>query len=175
MYHSVQINSFGLFLELDDVSSTSNPTSLPPLIPLLPKAYYAPKVRIYAADLLAALRHHPFINNTLLTAQCDFQHLFKITTLWIRLKSFDATLSSKGGETSSDVYERDIELRPADVAEVLSMCVLHRLRTRLPEQRWDSFWNKQPKSEQAQKMDDAIRNGARLRYDLIIEDVLDKV
>lgn len=114
------------------------------------------------------------MNNTLLTARCDFQHLFKIATLRTRLKTLDqSVLESSGG--SAEVYQKDLELRPSDVAEVLSMCVLHRLRTRLPEQRWDSFWNKQPKSGEAQWTDDAIRNGARLRYDLIIEEVLDKV
>lgn len=128
---------------------------------------------MYAADLLSALRHHPLIDNALLTAKCDIQHLFKMATLWIRLKKWEEH-NSAAGTTQS--YEQNIEIRPADIGDILSSCVLHRLRARLPEQRWDSFWNTQPPNEQSQAAEDALRNGsARLRYDLIIQQTLDKV
>lgn len=168
------LNVFGLFLELDRSPTSSATSSIPPIIPLLPKGYYTPQLRVYAADLLGALRHHPLVNNTLLTADCDFQHLFKMATLATRLQTLDTSLLKAGGD-SNEVYKKHIDLTPSDIADVLSTCVLHRLRTRLPEERWDSFWNKQPKTEEAQQLDDAIRNGARLRYESIIAEVLHKV
>ena len=171
----MQIDTFGLFLEIDDIPGSKSSATIPPLIPLSPKAYYSPKLRIYAADVLSALRHHPLIHNTLLTARCDIQHLFKIATLWIRLKSLNDTLLGTRLD-SQQIFLKDIEIRPSDIADILSVCVLHRLRARMPDQRWDSFWNKQPPSEETQKMEDALKGGAaRLRYDLIIEEILDKV
>lgn len=130
-------------------------------------------LRIYTADVLSALRHHPLLQNTLLTTRCSFQHIFKIATLHVRLKTYNASIISEKQEKS--VYASDIELRPQDIVDVLPSCVMHRLRTKSPDERWDTFWNKQPINEETQKVDDAIRAGARLRYDLILQEILEKV
>jgi hypothetical protein len=167
----LQVDAFGLSIELDECTPQPD-FQIPPIIPLKPAAHYTPALRIYTADVLSAIRHHALIQNALLTARCSYQHLMKVATLWVRIKGYmDAVKAPK--ETKS--YAQEVDLRPMDIADVLESCVLHRLRPRSLEQRWQTFWNKQELSEEAMKAEEALHNGARPRYDLILDEVLRKV
>lgn len=175
------MDAFGLSLELDRATQQATTATLPPLVPLTPPARYTPKLRLYAADVLSAIRLHPLIQNTLLTARCNYGYLIKIATLWVRLKTYnehiEPELLSKSTEKSDKViiYARDVDLRPNDIADVLATCIMHRLRVRPAELRWHRFWNKDPPTLEAIKAEEALREGVKPDFSGIIETVLARV
>lgn len=154
-------------MRLDSSFASSDRLYVPTLGNASPALHIAPPLRVYAADLLSALRNHPMLNGLLLTYRCPPNYLLTIAQIWAQLKA-----RLNGGAGVSEAEVRD--LRPNDIREVLASCVLHRLRIRLPQDQLAAFWTSQESLQAAQSyMQGKIKDD--IAFALKLEQLVDEV
>jgi hypothetical protein len=98
------------------------------------RTYIHPYLSTYIRNVLSALRHHPQLSTRLLTNRCNSS----VVADWVRVwRAISVPHWPEHGDQGVDAeVEKELEVRPEHVREIIPSLVVHRLELSQKELSW---------------------------------------